>query len=121
MTLLFVYGSLKRDCSNHRQLRGQTYVAPARTQPGYRLFDLGEFPGMIRFAADREGVTGEVWSIDDACLARLDKFEGVPEGLYRREPIPLTAPFANKVVETYLYNQSVEGLTPLGSIWPPKA
>ena len=118
MTLLFVYGSLKRGCSNHRQLRGQTFVGSARTQPGYRLFDLGDYPGMIPFAADRDGVAGEVWSVDDACLARLDKFEGTPEGLYRREVIPLLAPFADQAVETYLYNRSTEGLAEIGSVWP---
>jgi gamma-glutamylcyclotransferase (GGCT)/AIG2-like uncharacterized protein YtfP len=118
MTLLFVYGSLKRGCSNHRQLRGQRFVGPARTQPGFRLFDLGEYPGMIPFPADRDGVEGEVWSVDHASLARLDQFEGVPEGLYRREQIPLTAPFADKIVETYLFNRSTEGLAEIGSSWP---
>lgn len=117
MTLLFVYGTLKRGGSNHRQLSGQTFVATGRTVPGYRLFDLGDFPGMVSFPSAPDGVEGEVWSVDDAALLRLDDFEGVAQGLYRREPVALLAPFAGQTVQAYLYSHSVEGRRDLGSIW----
>ena len=116
-TLLFVYGTLKRGCCNHGQLAGQNYVGPARTTPGYRLYDLGSYPGMIANAADCDGVAGEVWSIDAACLRALDLFEGVPEGLYRREAISLRAPFAHEKIETFIYSQSVVRRRAIGSEW----
>jgi len=115
--LLFVYGSLKRGCHNHAQLTGQSFVAEARTLPGYRLFDVGGYPGMVPWPADTEGVQGEVWSVDPAGLARLDAFEGVPEGLYVRRPIPLAAPFAGTPVEAYLYPHSVTGRRDVGTCW----
>lgn len=116
--LVFVYGTLKRGGSNHRYMAGQTFVGEARTGPGYRLYSLDGFPGMVMQADDREGVRGEVWSVDSACLERLDELEGTAEGLYRREPVPLQAPFAGRRVEGYLYLHSVEGRRKVGSVWP---
>ena len=116
-TLLFVYGTLKRGCSNHRFLDGQTFVGPARTPPGYRLFDFGGYPGIVPVAEDHDGVTGEVWSVDEMALQRLDHFEGVHEGLYRREPLPLLPPFTERTVFAYVSELSPTGRREVGSSW----
>lgn len=116
-TLLFVYGTLKRGCSNHAQMAGQKFVGEARTAPGYRLYDAGGYPGLVPDASDRDGVTGEVWSVDVAALQRLDAFEGVAEGLYRREPLPLLAPFADRRIDAYVFAQPVAGRRALGATW----
>ncbi|HWA85253.1 MAG TPA: gamma-glutamylcyclotransferase family protein [Opitutus sp.] len=108
-TLVFVYGTLKRSGSNHHVLAGQVFVGDARTVPGYALYDLGAYPGMVRSADDRDGVAGEVWSVDPAALARLDAFEGVPEKLYRRDGVPLLAPFADRSIDAYFYLRTVDG------------
>ena len=117
--LLFVYGTLKRGCCNHGQMAGQEFVGEARTLPGFRLFDLGGYPGLAAAPNDRGGVTGEVWSVDPAGLARLDRFEGTHEGLYRREPIALAPPFADRAVDVYVPARPVEmkGLREVGSTW----
>ena len=117
MHLIFVYGTLKRGGRNHHHLAEQTFVGPARTSPGVRLFDLGGFPGLVAQAADRDGVSGEVWSVDAECLQRLDDLEGVPEGLYRRAPVALLPPFADRCVDAYLYLLSVSGRPDVGSVW----
>jgi gamma-glutamylcyclotransferase (GGCT)/AIG2-like uncharacterized protein YtfP len=114
---VFVYGTLKRRGSNHAFLVDQTYLGEARTIAGYRLFNLGDYPGMVPFPSDTAGVTGEVWSVTPAALARLDALEGLAEGLYRREPIVLLSPFSDCRVETYLYARSVAGRPDLGSTW----
>lgn len=100
-TLLFVYGTLKRGCCNHRMMAGAVFVAPARTVPGFQLHDLGGFPAIAAVPADRDGVVGEVWSLNSETLARLDRFEGVHQGLYHRAPIALLTPFAHAVVDAY--------------------
>ena len=69
----------------------QTFLGPARTAPGFTLYSLGEYPGLVVDGPDREGVVGELWAVDAGCLARLDAFEGVSEGLYAREPARLAA------------------------------
>ncbi len=116
-TLLFVYGTLKRGCCNHRHLAGQTLVAPARTVPGFRLYDLGGYPGIAPYPADRDGVAGEVWSVDPDALRRLDRFEGVHEGLYHRQRIALQPPFAAESVDAYFPAKGVAGRPELGSEW----
>lgn len=116
-TLLFVYGTLKRGCSNHHHLAAQTFVGAARTTPGFRLFDLGGYPGLAAVADAANGVTGEVWSVDPAARRNLDEFEGVAEGLYRRGPISLEAPFATVQVEAYFPVQDPSGLRSLGESW----
>lgn len=117
MPLLFVYGTLKRGASNHHRLAGQIFLGEARTEPGYRLFGLGDYPGLVSRPTDREGVQGEVWSVDHACLKRLDEFEGLEEGLYLRAPIPLLPPFADRRIEAYVYPHNVEGRPDLGAVW----
>ena len=116
-TLLFVYGTLKRGCSNHHYLAGQRFVGVARTPPGYRLYDLGGYPGIAVKPDDREGVVGEVWSVDDVALRRLDRFEGVHEGLYRREPLRLLPPFADQVIQAYVNEVDVNGRPEVGTCW----
>jgi gamma-glutamylcyclotransferase (GGCT)/AIG2-like uncharacterized protein YtfP len=116
-TLLFVYGTLKRGCSNHRYLAGQTFVSAARTPPGYRLYDLGGYPGIAVEPDDVLGVVGEVWSVDAQGLERLDRFEGIHEGLYRREPLRLMPPFDQQTVHAYISELSIKGRPDVGDCW----
>ncbi|HXN35166.1 MAG TPA: gamma-glutamylcyclotransferase family protein [Opitutaceae bacterium] len=118
MTLLFVYGTLKRTHENHHFMAGQAFAGAAQTPPGYTLYDLAGFPGMVRQGDDLEGVRGEVWSVDDDCLARLDELEGVDEGLYSRETVPLGNPFEKDRVEAYLYLKDTGGRPRIGAEWP---
>ena len=121
MTTLFVYGTLKRGGSNHHFLADQRFLSIARTVPGFTLYSLSAYPGLVPSPDDRAGVTGELWSIDDACLVRLDELEGTAEGLYRRAPITLAepAPVASFTpVETYFYLRPLVGHPALGSTWP---
>ncbi len=124
MPLLFVYGTLKRGCKNHRHLSDQRFTANARTTAGYRLYDLGDYPGLVadtdtenESENDNAGVTGELWEVDAAALARLDAFEGVPEGLYRRESILLQPPHDTLPVESYFYARPLLGARALGPTW----
>ncbi len=117
MTRVFVYGTLKRGGSNHHFLAGQAFLGEARTAPGYILFSLGDYPGMVRRIGTEDHVLGEVWAVDGAALAALDELEGVGEGLYERVPVQLVAPFAGQPVESYLYLRPIVGHPTLGSVW----
>jgi len=116
-TLLFVYGTLKRGGCNHHHLAGQTFIGQARTRPGFTLYDLGGYPGIVADSADTHGVIGEVWSVVPAALAALDVFEGVHEGLYRREPLPLLPPFAERRIDAYVAALPVAGRPVVGAEW----
>lgn len=118
MTKVFVYGTLKRGGSNHRVLAGQRLLGPARTLPGYTLYALGDYPGMVPAPDDTQGVSGEVWAVAAPTLRQLDELEGVDEGLYVRAPVPLHPPFAGVTVEAYLYRRDFSGHRAIGSEWP---
>lgn len=116
--LVFVYGTLKRGGSNHAFMAGQSFHGVAKTAKGFRLIRLGGYPGLVAYPEDTDGVTGEVWSVDTACLARLDVLEGVNEGLYHRHAIALEPPFADAEVDTYFYRPSADGHSPIpGGTW----
>ena len=122
--LLFVYGTLKRGGANHGWLDGQAFLGPARTGPGATLYSLGEYPGLVADPSDTEGVAGELWAVDAACLARLDAFEGVPEKLYARENARLaqTPPGVSAAdaarAQLYRYLRKVDPRAHIGSNWP---
>jgi gamma-glutamylaminecyclotransferase len=115
--LLFVYGTLKRGCSNHHFLTDQHFIAEARTIPGYTLYQLGGHPGMVAKADAPDGVNGEIWSVDEAALVRLDGLEGIEQGIYRRDVVPLLPPFSDLGIEGYIYNRSVKNRRNLGGQW----
>lgn len=77
-TQLFIYGTLKRDRSQHHRLQGQRFVCEAATVPEFRLLKLGWYPGLAKVATPGEGraIEGEIWEVDAACLQALDAFEG---------------------------------------------
>lgn len=118
MTRLFLYGTLRRGGSAHHRMSGQRFLGEARTVGGYGLYRLSGYPGLVAVPEHAAGVVGEVWEVDDAALGALDAYEGVSEGLYRREALPLRPPFDRERVEAYLYAHSVAGRAFLGSAWP---
>ncbi len=112
MTRVFVYGTLKRGRENHPWLEGQRFIAEARTQPLYRLYDMGGYPGMIR-ADNGVAVQGEIWEVDEAGLARLDVLEDIEDGEYERVMIELE----DGRVEGYLYLRDVSGRPNADASW----
>ena len=115
MPFVFVYGTLKRGKSNHHFLAAQRFVREARTEPLYRLYLLGEYPGMVLDEEQGIPIEGEVWEVDSASLAKLDRLEGTDEGLYTRVRVRLAPANPGEVIETYLYLRSVAGRRDLGS------
>ncbi len=103
-TDLFLYGTLQSGRSNHGQMAGQQFLGFARTKAVYRLYQLEGYPGMVLAPAGAGlSLPGELWSVDPAGLHRLDQFEGVDEGLYRRGAVELLLPEGRTGVQTYLY------------------
>ena len=52
------------------------------------------FP-VIRPSENGKPVAGEIYTVDDEVLERLDRLEGVHKGMYSRELIDVTLPLAN--------------------------
>lgn len=79
-TTLFVYGTLKRRAPRrqHRLLREARYLASASI--GGVLYDLGEYPGLMRTSRNQQRVGGELYELPDGAapemLRALDRYEG---------------------------------------------
>lgn len=116
--LLFVYGTLKRGYRSHHLLDGQEFVGNASTAPGYRLYDSGDYPCLVKDTATDHSIHGELFRVDEACLARLDEYEGAPH-LFMRTFIEV--PGVHEPVFTYLYVRSVSGFRDCGTSWPTTA
>ena len=116
MTRVFLYGTLKQGQSLHYAVEGQVFLGHARTEPRYRLFSLGTYPGMV---PSEQGlpIEGEVWEVDGRCLRNLDEIEGVAEGEYDRAAIPLQAPFDDEPAYAYIYLGDITGLGDCGTRW----
>ncbi len=70
---VFVYGTLKSGFWNHNLLRGCECLGGAATVPTYKMIENG-FPVVM---PDPEGkpLAGEIYTVDDETLARLDQLE----------------------------------------------
>jgi gamma-glutamylaminecyclotransferase len=89
---VFVYGSLMSGFHNHRLLQGPgaEFVRADRTaETACVMHDLGAYPAVVLAAGPgRAPVVGEVYEVDAATLARLDRLEGYPR-LYDRKEVRL--------------------------------
>jgi gamma-glutamylaminecyclotransferase len=112
-TILFVYGTLKRDRRNHQLIADQQYLGEAATEPRYRLIDLGPYPGLIPDEENGLAVRGELWAVTWCCLVELDDFEG---GDYARGPV--TVDGCGKSVQAYFWAKLVPDGVRIGAEWP---
>ncbi len=96
------------------EMHGARFTGPAQV-PG-RLVDVGRYPGLLL----GDGVvSGEVYEVDDAHLARLDVVEDMVPGdraasqYWREEVTVLSGPLQGQPVQTYVYNRPTNGCTPI--------
>jgi gamma-glutamylcyclotransferase (GGCT)/AIG2-like uncharacterized protein YtfP len=114
-TVLFFYGTLKTGGRANHLLAGADCLGPAWTLPLYRLYSLGPFPGMVLDRANGMAIHGELWAVDDALLARLDRYEGVP-GLFTREVVAVLGHVGE--VQAYFFAGVVPKDAACGHQWP---
>ncbi len=93
-----------KNCYNHEHyLSGQKYLGRA-VLPGFALYKLGSFPGII--PAEGKRVRGEVYEINLEVLERLDCLED-NGGLYTRQSAWI---WLNKVrisAQVYVWNGKI--------------
>jgi gamma-glutamylcyclotransferase (GGCT)/AIG2-like uncharacterized protein YtfP len=97
MVRIFVYGTLRKGEFRNYILGDSRFIGHAKAK-GVCLYDLGEFPVLIK--GDGE-VMGEVYEIPMGLLEKLDWIEGVPD-LFRRELREVKLE-NGKTVDAYVY------------------
>jgi allophanate hydrolase len=80
-TALFCIGAHMSGLPLNPQLEGfgGRFLHAARTQPGYRMFALGNRPGLVRDAGGKS-IEGEVWALPTAAVGALLALVPAPLG-----------------------------------------
>lgn len=129
---LFVYGTLMRAALNwrlgepqrDRLARESTFVGGATLAA--RLYDLGDYPGLLLSDDAADVVHGEVVELADpaASFTWLDPYESIVAGdeaasEYRRVVVMVRMETGRTLdAWTYVYNRDLSGLTPVaGGRW----
>ena len=96
--LVFVYGTLKNNCSNHEVLRkilktnGYISVKTIEKYPLYKLSD--PFPYLENKPGVGKRIKGQIFDIKEKNEKILDNFEGVPD-LYKKGTIDVLDSMGN--------------------------
>tara|TARA_R110000823_G_scaffold44519_5_gene115281 strand:- start:404 stop:1417 length:1014 start_codon:yes stop_codon:yes gene_type:complete len=100
-TLIAVYGTLKKDCSNYfNYLTNSKYVGPAETDAKYPLIIDG-LPYLLNKPGIGEHVEVDLFLIDDTTLSNIDLLEGHPQW-YCREKTSVCLDDGSRL-EPYIY------------------
>jgi gamma-glutamylaminecyclotransferase len=107
MHRVFVFGTLKRGFANHDPaMRGTRCLGDYRTVDAYPLLIAGRWfsPVMLPEPGTGHRVTGELYAVDDAKLAELDRVESthLPDG-YRRHAIAVECCATGAVTQAQVY------------------
>jgi gamma-glutamylcyclotransferase (GGCT)/AIG2-like uncharacterized protein YtfP len=103
VTKIFVYGTLMKGNSNHKEFLSKARFAGNFIAQGFQIYDFGSYPQLIHNEIDK--VKGEIYVIDSDTLERLDMRE-IEGNLFTRKLINVVND--NDDVEeayTYVYNK----------------
>lgn len=99
--IVFCYGTLKLNQSNHERLDMHKADYLGQDKINGRIYSLGNFPGLKDHPNGK--VYGELYEVDDEQLARLDRLENHPH-MYERKKVTTESGIE---CWTYFYNGDV--------------
>ena len=113
---VFVYGTLRRNGSNHFRMEGGSFLGEATVRG--RLYKIDWYPGLVLDPAG-DPIPGEIFEVGPEQLAALDEFEGVSaaevEGSeYRRVETVAQLPQGLMTVWVWEWIGSVEEASRIG-------
>lgn len=91
---VFVYGTLRQTNITDRTIQGE-------------LWDLGAFPAAVNVGEGESLIHGEILWVTQPQLKRLDEYEGVGRGLYRR-----VSTVTNKGEDVFVYEWNRDTIPP---------
>lgn len=110
--LVFVYGTLMEGLAAHYLLEQEGVEKVGWGTIHGKLYDLGAYPAAIWIPDHVDGVIkGELYKVPPQYLRILDRYEGVEDGLYRRNKVSVVTKNNNVSwvdhAWVYFYNQEV--------------
>ncbi len=104
--LVFVFGTLKQGFPNHHTIAQQTLLGEYETEQPYPLYLVGErhSPWMLDQPGEGMKVRGQVFKVDEQCLATLDELERIhARDGYRRQEIKVSSQQGSVKLTVYAY------------------
>jgi len=118
---VFVYGTLKKNFPNSRLLKDAEFRGEAKTLKKFRMYTNGYFPMIVPDSEHGTFISGEVYSVDEHELARLDMLEGCPEMYYRSAVSVEDADGYRHTAYVYIWGRPVGDLDEVASgVWEGK-
>lgn len=111
--LIFVFGTLKEGFCNFHVNRGRRVGGAFVTEQPHALYILGprHLPWLVRQPELGHSVLGQLFEVDDATLADMDRLERVTEPLwYRRETLAVRPHEGGAALTVWVYMGSLERL-----------
>lgn len=118
MALVFVYGTLKKGFPLHEQgLAGTEFRGNFRTVASYPMFIAGRWfaPMMLNEPGEGLRVRGELYRVDSALLAHLDRLESVGTPGNDRIPILISSEVDPEKLVAHAYTKSRDVARPVRS------
>ena len=106
---VFLYGTILRDENNHHLIEDEEFIDSGVIQ-GYKMINLGIFPGII---PGNGAVLGEIYLVCDDAIEMLDIF--MDEGnLFVRKTVKVFTSRLEYEAYVYVYNKEVKNPVYLG-------
>jgi gamma-glutamylcyclotransferase (GGCT)/AIG2-like uncharacterized protein YtfP len=111
MSRIVVYGSLREKQPAAGTLHKCKKLGEVRL-PGYDMYALTWFPGVVPNPDNKEGVVCELYEgVDDKLLSHLDCYEGyfphnLERSLFRREEVEVVGPEGFTNAYLYVFNRN---------------
>ena len=113
MQKIFVFGTLKQGFPNHQTNSGNRLPGQYKTLHKFPLYLVGErfSPWMINSPGNGHQVLGQVFTVDQKSLAKMDKLERIeePDG-YRRIKLAVVNKQSAEQIEVLVYVKLTEQL-----------
>ena len=97
---VFVYGTLKKGFQYHHLIENSTFNGTAKTKEKYAMYQ-NDYPCVVKNEAV-SFIYGEVYSVEDSTLEKLDLLEGHPDS-YCREQVQVMLDLDSLIMSAWLY------------------
>ncbi|MFW6179638.1 MAG: gamma-glutamylcyclotransferase family protein [Desulfohalobiaceae bacterium] len=110
--LLFVYGTLRQGCSNHKLLQNARYIGKGQSRRRFSLY-VDDYPYVLK-TGETSSIKGEVYEVDQQTWQEVDILEGHPNWYCRERQEILLDSGGTVLAWMYFFPEARGQLIPCG-------